>query len=46
MESILLKARENACVEAAIGFGFETDWLRGERVFPESITGRRKVKPI
>ena len=31
MESILLKARENACVEAAIGFGFgfETDWLRG-----------------
>lgn len=44
--SKLLKARENVCGEVAIGFGFESDWLRE---WPESsgpITERRKVKPL
>ena len=44
--SKLLKARENACDEVAIGFGFESDWLREWREFSGPITERRKVKPL
>ena len=46
--SKLLKARENACDEVAIGigFGFESDWLREWLEFSGPITERRKVKPL
>ena len=44
--SKLLKARENACDEVAIGFGFESDWLREWHEFSGPITERRKVKPL
>ena len=44
--SKLLKARENACDEVAIGFGFESDWLREWCEFSGPITERRKVKPL
>ena len=44
--SKLLKARENAFDEVAIGFGFESDWLREWHEFSGPITERRKVKPL
>ena len=39
------KARENACDQVAIGFGFASDWLNSWREFFKPITERSKAKP-
>ena len=38
------QARENACDQVAIGFGFVSDWLRRWRDFLKPITERSKAK--
>ena len=40
------QARENACDQVAIGFGFASDWLRRWREFNKPFTERNKTKPI
>ena len=39
------QARENACDQVAIGFGFASDWLSRWREFFKPITERSKAKP-
>ena len=39
------KARENACDQAAIGFGLVSDWLSRWHEFYKPITERSKAKP-
>jgi len=39
------QARENACEQVAIGFGFTSDWSRTWREIFEPITERSKAKP-
>ena len=41
----LCQARENACDQVAIGFGFASDWLSKWREFYQPITERSKAKP-
>ena len=38
------QARENACEQDTIGFGFAADWLRAWRVICWPITDRSKAK--
>ena len=40
-----LQARENACDQVAIGFGFSCDWLRMWREIFKPIIARSKAKP-
>ena len=40
------QARESASDQAAIGFSFASDWLRGWREFSRPITERSKAKPM
>ena len=39
------QARENACDQVAIGFGFASDWLRRWREFFKPIIEHSKAKP-
>jgi len=39
------QARENACKQVAIGFGFTSDWSRNWREIFEPIRERSKAKP-
>ena len=39
------QARENACEQVAIGFGFTSDWSRKWREIFEPITEQSKAKP-
>ena len=39
------QARENACGENTIGFGFTSYWLRKWREFYQPITERSNAKP-
>ena len=40
------QARENACEQVMIGFGFGFDWLRKWREISYPITKRRNAKPM
>ena len=40
------EARQNASDQVAIGFSFESDWLRGWREFSRLITERSEAKPM
>ena len=40
-----MQARENACDQVTIVFGFASDWLRKWREFLKTIKERSKAKP-